>query len=140
MKSVGLLLLRLSMGWLLVIWGIDKLVNVEHGVRVAETFYFGIGTQTAVLTAFGVIEILVGGLVMVGLLRKWAYPIQTLIALLTALGVWRSIIDPWGWFMEGTNALFYPSLIILAGALVLQGTQDEDTLDHGVASAVERVT
>lgn len=128
MKAVGLLLLRLSMGWLLVLWGIDKLVNVEHSVRVAETFYFGIGTGTALLGAFGVIEILVGALVMLGLLRRWVYPIQTLIALLTAIGVWKSIVDPWGWFLEPTNALFYPSLIILAAALVLQGTQAEDML------------
>jgi hypothetical protein len=37
----------------------------------------------------------------------------------SALGVWKSIVDPWGWYLEGTNVLFYPSLIILAGSLVL---------------------
>ena len=128
MKAIGLLLLRVSMGWLLVLWGIDKLTNIEHSVRVAETFYFGIGTGTTVLTVFGVLEILVGALVILGLFRGLVYPIQTVISLLTAIGVWKSIVDPWGWFMEGTNALFYPSLIVLAAALVLQGTQSEDAL------------
>lgn len=128
MKALGLLLLRVSMGWLLVLWGIDKLTNTEHSVRVAETFYFGIGTGTAVLTAFGVAEVVVGALVIVGLLRKFVYPIQTVIALLTAIGVWKSIVDPWGWMLEGTNALFYPSLIIFAAALFLQGSQDDDAL------------
>jgi hypothetical protein len=33
--------------------------------------------------------------------------------------VWRSIVDPWGWYLTGTNALFFPSLIIFAGAVVL---------------------
>jgi putative oxidoreductase len=97
MKSLGLLLLRVSMGWLLVLWGIDKLTNVEHSVRVAESFYFGIGSGATVLTAFGVAEILVGALVILGLLRTFVYPIQTLVAALTAIGVWKSIVDPWGW-------------------------------------------
>lgn len=127
MKPFGLLLLRVSMGWLLVLWGIDKLTNVEHSIRVADAFYFGIGSGAAVLKAFGVIEVAVGVLIVVGLLRKLAYPIQALIAGLTAIGVWKSIVDPWGWSLEGTNPLFYPSLIVFAGALVLLGFMEEDT-------------
>lgn len=37
----------------------------------------------------------------------------------TLAGVWRSIVDPWGWYLTGTNALFYPSVVIFAGVLVL---------------------
>ena len=40
--------------------------------------------------------------------------------------MWRSIVDPWGFFLEGTNVLFYPSFIIVAAAMVLWGTQDDD--------------
>ncbi len=128
MKAFGLLLLRISMGWLLVLWGIDKLTNVEHSVRVAEAFYFGVGSGQTVLAAFGVAEIAVGALVILGLMRKFVYPIQIAIAALTAVGVWKSIVDPWGWVLEGTNTLFYPSLIILAGAVVLYGFADQDAL------------
>jgi hypothetical protein len=46
----------------------------------------------------------------------------------SGLSVWKSIVDPWGWVFEGTNALFYPSLIILAGALVLWGFREQDTI------------
>ena len=49
-------------------------------------------------------------------------------ALITAIGVWKSIIDPWGWFLEGSSVLFYPSAIIAAGALLLWGTMDEDEM------------
>ncbi len=131
MKRWGLFFLRLTIGWLLVLWGIDKFQDVEHGQAVAETFYLGIGTQAAVLQIFGVAEILVGALVVLGLWRKRAYPVAFAILLVTALGVWRSIIDPWGWFLEGSQVLFYPSAIIAAGALLLWGTIDEDqtTLD-----------
>lgn len=128
MKPLGLLLLRLSMGWLQVLWGLDKLVNVEHSVRVAESFYLGVGANATMLGVFGVAQIALGALIMLGLFRRFSYPLQTLIVLVTALGVWKSIVDPWGWVLEGSNVLFYPSLIILAGALVLQGFQADDEL------------
>ncbi len=128
MKQTGLLLLRITTGWLLVLWGLDKLVNVEHGQRVAEAFYLGIGAQAIVQNVFGVIEILLGMLVVLGLWRRRVYPIMFIILAITALGVWKSILDPWGWFLEGANVLFYPSAIIAAAALLLWGTIDEDRM------------
>ena len=128
MKSLGLLLLRVSTGWLLVMWGLDKLVNVEHGQRVAEGFYLGIGSQAIIQNVFGVLEILLGLAVVFGLWRRRLYPVMCLVLLITALAVWRSILDPWGWFLDGAQVLFYPSIIIFAGALVLWGTMDEDEL------------
>lgn len=47
---------------------------------------------------------------------------------LTLIGVWRSIVDPWGWYLDGTNALFFPSLIVFAATLVLLAFRDEDRL------------
>ena len=131
MKRWGLFLLRVTTGWLLVMWGLDKLFDVEHGQRVAEAFYFGIGTQAAVQNVFGVLEVLLGALVVLGLWRKRVYPVMFAVLAITALGVWKSIIDPWGWFLEGTQVLFYPSAIIAAGALALWGLMDQDemTLD-----------
>jgi len=114
------------MGWLQVIWGVDKLVNVEHGVRVAEKFYAGVGANVTMLTVFGALQVLLGIVILLGLFRRIAYPVQTVIAALTAIGVWKSILDPWGWILDGSNVLFYPSLIILAAALVLQGFTDDD--------------
>ena len=131
MKRWGLFLLRVTTGWLLVMWGLDKLVNVEHGQAVAEAFYLGIGTQAAVLNVLGVLQIILGALVVLGLWRPRAYPVAFVVLLITALGVWKSIIDPWGWVLEGSQVLFYPSAIIAAGARLLWGTIDEDemTLD-----------
>ncbi|MDH3733632.1 MAG: DoxX family membrane protein [Gemmatimonadota bacterium] len=128
MKAWSLLLTRVTVGWLLVLWGLDKLVNVEHSVRVAETFYFGIGSGQLILNVFGVLEVLLGALVVLGLLRRVAYPIAVLVLGLTAVGVWKSIVDPWGWFLEGPNVLFYPSAIVFAASLVLWGFVDEDRL------------
>ncbi|MDE2796063.1 MAG: DoxX family membrane protein [Gemmatimonadota bacterium] len=128
MKRWGLFLLRVTIGWLLVLWGIDKFQNVAHGQAVAETFYFGIGTQAALLKLFGAFEILIGAMVVFGFWRKRVYPVMFAVLLVTAIGVWKSIIDPWGWFLDGSNVLFYPSAIIAAGALVLWGAMDEDRM------------
>jgi hypothetical protein len=38
------------------------------------------------------------------------------------------VIDPWGWVFSGSNALFYPSLIIFAASLLLIAFRDEDRL------------
>ncbi len=128
MKAWSLCLLRVSLGLLLVWWGLDKLVNVEHSVRVADSFYLGIGSAVWFLSAFGVFETAVGLLVIVGKWRRFTYPVMLLILAVSGLAVWKSIIDPWGWVFEESNALFYPSLIIFAGALVAWGFRDEDTM------------
>ena len=131
MKRWGLLLLRVSTGWLLVMWGLDKIVNVEHGQRVAESFYLGLGMQAIGQNALGGLEALLGLLVVLGLWRKRVYPVMFVVLLITALAVWKSILDPWGWMLDGSQVLFYPSIIVFAGAMVLWGAMDEDemTLD-----------
>ena len=128
MKEKSLLFLRVSIGVLMVLWGIDKLVNVEHGMRVSEAFYFGMFSVPVLIKAFGVLQILLGLLIVIGLARTLLYPALLVITGVTVLGVWKSIVDPWGWVMEGSNVLFYPSLIIFAGSLVLWAFREEDTL------------
>lgn len=134
MKSKSLLLLRVSLGLFLVIWGLDKLADVEHGIGVSDWLYFGLFSNQLLMQAFGVLEIAVGLLIVLGVARRFTYPVLLAITGVTLLGVWRSIIDPWGWWMEGTNALFYPSIIIFAGALVLWAFRDEDRLVVGRGS------
>jgi uncharacterized membrane protein YphA (DoxX/SURF4 family) len=128
MQARSLLLLRVSLGLLILLWGIDKLINVEHAVRVSDGFYLGIFSAPVVQQFFGVLEIVLGVLVLLGLFRNIAYPALLLVTGLTLLGVWRSIIDPWGWFLEGSNVLFFPSLIVFAGALVMWAFRGEDTI------------
>lgn len=128
MRKVAFLLLRISLGWLMVIWGADKLVNPSHGAAVAERFYFGLFGQAQFMTVYGVLQILLGVLVVVGLWRKLTYPVLAVVTGVTLVGVWQSVVDPWGWYLGRTNALFYPSLIVFAGVLVLMACRDLDKL------------
>jgi len=125
-RLVALSLLRVSLGLLMVWWGLDKLVNVEHGLVVSAHFYAGLFSSAALLQAFGVGQTALGVLVILGMFRRATYPALGVITASTLVGVWRSIVDPWGWFLQGANALFYPSVIIFAGVLVLMAFADED--------------
>lgn len=128
MKIWTLMLLRVSLGWLLVIWGADKVFNVEHGMAVANKFYFGFLAAEGALQVAGVLQILIGLAVVVGFARRWVYPVQVLFNAASLLAVLQSVIDPWGWVFADSNALFYPSLIIFAASLLLIAYRDEDKL------------
>ena len=128
MKPASLLLLRVSLGLLMLLWGADKLVNVQHGLAVSEAFYFGLFSSASLLKAFGVVQIVLGLLIVLGAARRIAYPALAVVTATTLVGVWRSVVDPWGWYLEGSNVLFFPSLIIFAAALVLMAHQAEDAL------------
>jgi len=128
MKIWTLMLLRVSLGWLLVICGADKVFNVEHGMAVANTFYFGLLAAENALQVAGVLQILIGLAVVVGFARRWVYPVQVLFNAASLFAVLQSVIDPWGWVFADSNALFYPSLIIFAASLLLIAYRDEDKL------------
>lgn len=133
MKRFSLCLLRVTIGLLMVIWGLDKFANPDHGAAVAERFYFGLFGWRLLFPVFGGAQILLGLLVMGGLLRRWTYPVLAAITGMTLLGVWRSVLDPWGWYLDGTNVLFYPSTIIFAGVLVLLAFREDDRWVIGAA-------
>jgi uncharacterized membrane protein YphA (DoxX/SURF4 family) len=116
----ALLALRISLGLLMLVWGLDKLVNPAHGMRVAERVYFGLPSPRALMPVLGVAQCALGVLVMLGVRQRVTLTLLAAITGLTLVGVWRSIVDPWGWYLPGTNALFFPSLIIFAGTLVLR--------------------
>ena len=127
-RSASLLVLRLSRALLMLVWGADKLANPDHGVTVARTFYGGLLGTSGMMPVLGALQLALGLLVAPGALRRFTYPALALVTGVTLLGVWRSVVDPWGWYLEGTNALFFPSLIIFAAVLVLAAFRDDDTL------------
>lgn len=128
MRKNSLLLLRISLGWLMVVWGIDKVNNVTHAVQVSEGFYAGIMTSPGALHAFGVAQTLIGVLIVMGFLRRFTYPFLLAVTAVTLLAVWKSILDPWGFVLEGGNLVFYSSAVIFAGALVLFAFLADDTV------------
>ena len=128
MRSVSLLLLRASVALLVLIWGIDKVLDIQHAINVSNRFYLGILSFPGLVPILGVAQCVLAILALVGLYRWIVDPVITLINLGTLLSVRASIIDPWGWYLEGTNHLFFPSLTVFAGCLMLLAFRKEETL------------
>ena len=133
MKVPSLLLLRIASGLLMVLWGLDKLVNPDHAMLVSNTFYLGLFSLEWLLQVFGVLQVLLGLLIVVGFQRRLAYPILLLINSTSMLAVWKYIVDPLGFVFQGSTEflqqaqrLFFPSLIIFAGVLVLIAFREQD--------------
>jgi len=139
MKAFAFLLLRISVALLIVLWGIDKIVDPAHGVAVSDRFYGGLLSLPALMPVFGGVQILVGGLALVGLFRRVVDPLVLLLNTASMVGVWRSILDPWGWVLEGTNVLFFPSLTVFAASLVLVLNREGEALvlDRSVGTRLE---
>lgn len=119
MKDLGLLLLRISLGWFLLVWGFDKLLNPGHAVNVSDAFYFGLVSSSALVVAGGVVEVALGVVVILGKLRPLAYTGLLLITTVTLLAVWRSILDPLEIVLDGGNPVFFSSAVIWAASFYL---------------------
>lgn len=128
LQSVSLLLLRVAIALLVLIWGLDKVVSPEHAMGVSDTFYFGLFSFPSLMPILGALQIAIALLALVGLFRRIVDPIILLINLGSLVSIWRSILDPWGWVLEGTNALFFPSLTVAAGCLVIIAFREHETL------------
>ncbi|NNF11951.1 MAG: DoxX family protein [Gemmatimonadetes bacterium] len=128
MNAIALLFLRISLGWLMVVWGVDKLTDPAHGQAVAESFYLGLGSGGTFLTVAGIFQVLVGLATVLGFLRRLTWPILAVVNGVTFVAVWKSIVDPWGFFLEGGNLVFYSSAVIFAGILVGWSAIDDDSL------------
>lgn len=125
MKRASLVLLRVSLGLFLVVWGGDRLVNPEHAVAVSEGFYGGLLSAPWVLAVVGVVEIVAGALIVAGVARRVTYPFLLLITTTGMLAVWRSILDPLELVMEGGNPVFFASLVIWAASIALWALGEE---------------
>lgn len=131
MKAISLLLLRLGTGLLLVIWGLVRLAKPDIGAHVSDKYYAGLGAAHTVQLIWGGVLLMVGILVVLGLLRRYAYPAQALILVTGALSIWKYLLDPLGiWLLDrdSSQILFFPSLAVAAATLVLIAFRDEDTI------------
>ena len=128
MNAIALLFLRVSIGWLMVVWGVDKLTDPAHGQAVAESFYLGLGSGGTFLTVGGVFQVLLGLATVLGVFRRLTWPVLAVVNGITLVAVWKSIVDPWGFFLEGGNLVFYSSAVIFAGILVGWSAIEEDSL------------
>ena len=133
MKATTLLLLRLSTGTYLVLWGLVKLLSQTKAVAVSEKYYSGLLSADIVNYVIGGVEVVAGVLVILGLLRSISYLIQLLFYIAGLLPILPYILDPFGaYLVESAKLTFFPSTTLLFASLVLIAFKEFDTmsLDH----------
>ncbi len=131
LQAWSLLFLRSGTGMLLVVWGTLRVLTPEAGPGLADKYYSGLLDMQALQIAYGVAEVVIGGLVALGLFRRVAYPLQALILVPAALMLWRYLVDPMGvWLLsrEDSQILFFPSIALAAASVALIAFRDFDAL------------
>lgn len=133
-RALSLLFLRLSTGMLCVIWGLIRIGEPKAGMGVNSKYYGGILASETAQYVWGAFLLIVGALTILGLFRKYAYPLQAAILCVGALAIWKYLLDPLGLFLldrESSQVLFFPSLGMAAATLVLIAFRSDDayTLD-----------
>lgn len=130
LKPLSLLLLRIGTGLLLAVWGLVKVAAPSASLAVSEKYYGGLLSLEALQTPLGVLQVLLGLTIVLGVFRKFAYPIQALVLGLGVLAIWKYIADPLGLYLlteETRNLLFFPSFTVFAATLVLLAFRSDDT-------------
>jgi putative oxidoreductase len=128
-KAASLLFLRVSTGLLCVIWGLVRIAEPKAGVGVNTKYYGGLLADVSWQMPWGVFMLIVGLLTILGLLRKYVYPLQAAILCVGALAIWKYLLDPLGLYLldrETSQILFFPSLGIAAATLVLLAFKGDD--------------
>jgi hypothetical protein len=119
---ISLLLLRLSLGAVMMVWAFDKILNPDHGAAVLQAFYGLPGVGEQIVRALGIVQ----GLVVLGFLagaaRKWTYGAVLLMHAATTLVSWSAYLEP----LE--NILFFSAWPMLAGLVALFLLRDHDRI------------
>jgi putative oxidoreductase len=135
LKTFSLAFLRVSMGLLLMIWGVIRVAAPNAGTGVSTKYYGGIGAATSIQYAWGTALLVIGFLTVLGLLRRFALPAQAVVLCVGALAIAKYLVDPLGmWLLsrEDSQVLFFPSLAMAAASLLLVALREDDrwTLDR----------
>lgn len=131
MKSISLLLMRAGTGLLLVIWGLIKIMSPAAAVGVSDKYYGGTVSMDWLQLPWGILQVVIGLAVVAGLFRKYVYPAQAVILGFGVFVIWKYILDPLGLYLldeSSRQVLFFPSLAVFAGTLILMAFREDDKL------------
>jgi hypothetical protein len=119
---LSLLLLRLSLGLVMMVWACDKIFNPDHGGAVLQSFYGIAGAGEQVVQGLGVIQALIVVAFLLGLARTYSYGAVLVMHAVTTFISWSAYLDPL------KNILFFSAWPMLAGLIALFLLRDHDRI------------
>jgi hypothetical protein len=120
--ALSLLLLRLSLGLVMMVWACDKMFNPDHGDAVLQSFYGIAGAGEQVIRGLGIIQALIVIAFLLGLGRTYSYGAVLVMHAVTTLVSWSAYLDPL------KNILFFSAWPMLAGLIALFLLRDYDRI------------
>ena len=129
MKALSLLLLRLSTGIYLILWGVVKF-NADRAAGVSDRFYGGVISGETISLVLGCAQILLGVIVVLGLFRLVAYWGQVLWYLAGIIPIMVFIVDPLALYLVDPpgRLTFFPSTTLLFASLIMVAFKEYDTM------------
>ena len=116
--------LRISVALVLIMWTIDKIINVEHAARVYEHFYKIPGlADGSLMIMIGVAELILIALFLIGRFKNITYLIVLIIHGVSTLSTYAKFMTPFG----GSNLLFFTAWPMLAACWMLYVFREQDT-------------
>ena len=120
--AICLLLIRLSVGLVMIVWVFDKILNPSHGGAVLEGFYGVSGAGESVVRTLGAVQGLIVLAFLLGLARTWSYGAVLLMHGATTLISWSAYLQPL------KNILFFAAWPMLAALITLFLLRGEDRI------------
>jgi putative oxidoreductase len=120
--AISLLLLRLSLGLVMMVWAFDKMLNPTHGAAVFESFYGLEGMGEQVVRAIGVIQALIVLAFLLGVARTYSYGAVLFMHAVTTFISWSAYLQPL------KNILFFSAWPMLAALIALFLLRDHDRI------------
>lgn len=105
----------------MLMWTLDKFVNVSHAARVFENFYGIAGLGRGAMAVLGGAELLLVLAFGLGLWKRVTYGAVLVLHAISTLSSYRQYLDPFA------NLLFFAAWPMLAACAALYLLRDLDT-------------
>src|SRR5918995_921662 len=119
--ATALLTLRVGVFVVMLMWTLDKFVNVSHAARVFENFYGLSGLGASTMAAVGVAELLLILAFVAGYQKRLSYGGVLILHGISTLASYRQYLDPFN------NLLFFAAWPMLAACFALYLLRELDT-------------
>ena len=133
--ALALLLLRLGLGYFLLVWGVNKFLAPKQTVAIWGYFY-GVDIAAWLPQLFGAGETLVAVAIIAGLARRLSYGAGLLIHGVTVVVILDRLVAPFviedGFPVNRNLSVSVPALMAFA-AIYLMRARDTWSLDHWMA-------
>jgi putative oxidoreductase len=122
-EQAALLLLRVGLGFFLLLWSCDKFAEPGATVKIFQGFY-KIPISTPAAYVIGSVEVLISILFIAGAWKSYTYAIGLALHGISTFASWRQLTSP---FSQGHH-LFVAAIPVLTAFIALYILRDRGTL------------